>query len=698
MAETPAETGTGRESAAQLSALTSSRGIARDSAIAALLGRPVKLGLKGKAGDVVVGWGQKDNTEKARAYAKKSGLDYWRLEDGFLGYLSHPSVDGRRLSLVVDKSGIYYDAHTPSDLEAMLNRDDWITPELLDRAEDAMARIRRWRLSKYNHAPTELSTELRERLSAFKGPKVLVVDQTYGDKSIVQGMASDDLFQDMLRDALEENPTALVIVKVHPDVLAGTKEGHFNVNRKEERVLYVAEEASPHALLEKVDQVYVVTSQMGLEGLIAGKKVSCYGLPFYAGWGLTHDKQLCEARIANRSLAELFAAAFIQYSRYIDPYSGEPCELERVLDLLVAERQMERPRGKRAYAVGFSLWKRGFLPEFFGTGVAETKFVTPCSLEKLEYTDGDIVVLWGRKHDAEAAHVPDHIPVWRMEDGFLRSVGLGSDLRRPSSLVMDRTGIYYDGPNPSDLETFLEKHKFDAHDLARGRALREQVLAAKVSKYNVGEKGALDFRARAAGKEIILVPGQVEDDASIQLGSPEIKTNAALLTAVRDAHADAYIIYKPHPDVASGNREGAVPEGVIDYCVNEVVADADIIDVLEAVDSIHTMTSLTGFEALLRGKKVATYGMPFYAGWGLTDDRQTFARRTKRLELDALVYGLLCVYARYVNWPDGTSYSPEALTADIAATARGGKIAAGPMAPVKRFGRKAKYLAQALIR
>jgi capsular polysaccharide export protein len=214
----------------------------------------------------------------------------------------------------------------------------------------------------------------------------------------------------------------------------------------------------------------------------------------------------------------------------------------------------------------------------------------------------------------------------------------------------------------------------------------------------VGEKGALDFRARAAGKEIILVPGQVEDDASIQLGSPEIKTNAALLTAVRDAHADAYIIYKPHPDVASGNREGAVPEGVIDYCVNEVVADADIIDVLEAVDSIHTMTSLTGFEALLRGKKVATYGMPFYAGWGLTDDRQTFARRTKKLELDALVYGLLCVYARYVNWPDSTSYSPEALTADIAATARGGKIAAGPMAPVKRFGRKAKYLAQALMR
>jgi capsular polysaccharide export protein len=682
-------------------ALTSSGGIARDPSLSALLGRRVRRGLSGGSADdndVVVGWGQKDNTTKAQAYAKKQGLEYWRLEDGFLGYLSHPSRDNRRLSLVVDKSGIYYDAHTPSDLETLLNSDDWITPELLARAEDAMARIRKWRLSKYNHAPVELSADLTEKLAAFKGPKVLVVDQTYGDKSIVQGMASDDMFQDMLKDALEENPTALVIAKVHPDVLAGTKEGHFNVARQEKRVLYVAEDASPHALLEKVDQVYVVTSQMGLEGLIAGKKVSCYGLPFYAGWGLTHDKQLCEARIANRSLAELFAAAYIKYSRYVDPYTGERCELERVLDLLVAERQMARPAAKRAYAVGFSLWKRGFLPEFFGSGVGETKFVTPCSLENLPYENGDMVVLWGRKHDAEAMHVPAHIPVWRMEDGFLRSVGLGSDLRRPSSLVMDKTGIYYDGPHASDLETFLENHSFDEHDLARGKAIREQILAAKVSKYNVGEKGALDFGERACGKEIILVPGQVEDDASIILGSPEIKTNAALLTAVRDASPDAYLIYKPHPDVASGNREGEVPAGVIDYCVNEVVTDADIIDVLDAVDSVHTMTSLTGFEALMRGKKVFTYGLPFYAAWGLTGDRQQLPRRTAVLELDALVYGLLCVYARYVSWPEGVSYSPEGITRDIAANARSSKIAAGPLTPITRLGRKAKYLAQALMR
>ncbi|MBL4837985.1 MAG: capsular polysaccharide biosynthesis protein [Kordiimonadaceae bacterium] len=679
-------------------ALTVSRGIARDKALPRLLSCPVKYGLKAEKGDVIIGWGQKDNAEKARAFAKKHRLPYWRLEDGFLGYLSHPSLDKRRLSLIVDASGIYYDAHTPSDLENLLNEDGWITPDLLARAESAMARIRRWRLSKYNQSPMELPASLAEKLATYKGPKVLVVDQTFADQSITAGMASDAMFQNMLEDALAENPTSLVLVKIHPDVLLGTKKGHYDVERVRDRVLFVADDVAPQALMDEVDQIYVATSQMGLEGLIAGKKVTCYGLPFYAGWGLTHDKQLCEARIANRTLPELFAAAYMVYSRYADPYTGKQVGIERILDLLVAERQMDRPRATRTFAVGFSFWKRGFVPEFIGLGAGKIVFTTPCALADLDYAEGDAVVLWGRKHDTEAEKIPSHIPVWRMKDGFLRSVGLGSDLRRPSSLVLDRTGIYYDGTAPSDLETFFASYDFDKHDLARGAQLKAQVLASKVSKYNVGEKGGLDFAAKALGKPIFLVPGQVEADASIQYGSPTLKTNAALLEAVKEAHPDAYIIFKPHPDVASGNREGAVPSDVLGRCADEVVTDADIIDVLEAVDAVHTMTSLTGFEALMRDKAVTTYGMPFYAGWGLTEDRCEMPRRGKRLSLDALVYGLLCVYARYVDWPSGVSYSPEALVADIAANARSSKIAAGPFAPITRLGRKVKYLAHALLR
>ncbi len=683
-------------------ALTTSRGIARDKALPVLLGCPVSFGLKARDGDVVIGWGEKENTEKARAYAHKNRLDYWRLEDGFIGYLSHPSIDDRRLSLVIDHSGIYYDAHGSSDLEKLLNRDDWITDDLLARSRRAIARMLKWRISKYNHGSFDISEELAAKLQAFKGPKVMVVDQTFGDKSIAHGMANDGMFKEMLDAALEENPTALVIAKVHPDVLAGKKQGHFDVRdsttRDNDRILFVAENCNPHALMAKVDHVYVVTSQMGFEGLLAGKKVTCYGVPFYAGWGLTHDRQLCENRTTNRSLEEVFAAAFILYSRYVDPFSGERVELERILDILVAQRQLDRPVGDRVLAVGFSLWKRGFLPEFFGPGFKKAQFITPCALDGFDYQPGDIVVVWGRKHDTEAHHVPATVPVWRMEDGFLRSVGLGSELRRPASLVMDKSGIYYDGSVPSDLETLLNTCSFDEHDQARGKALRSAVMATRVSKYNVGVQTSLDFRAKAKERTVLLVPGQVEGDASLEFGSPSIKTNSDLLQAVRAGEPDAYIVFKPHPDVVSGNRRGAVPPDVLATCVDETIRDADIIDCLDAVDGVHTMTSLTGFEALMRVVPVTVYGMPFYAGWGLTTDKISIERRTARLSIDALVYGALCVYARYVAWPQGLGTSPEQIVQTLADAGRGSVSRSGPLGVVGRWGRKAVYLADAMRR
>ena len=58
-----------------------------------------------------------------------------------------------------------------------------------------------------------------------------------------------------------------------------------------------------------------------------------------------------------------------------------------------------------------------------------------------------------------------------------------------------------------------------------------------------------------------LVVGQVEDDRSIERGTADIKTNLGLLKAVRADHPDAYIIYKPHPDVETGNRNGRIALG-----------------------------------------------------------------------------------------------------------------------------------------
>lgn len=308
------------------------------------------------------------------------------------------------------------------------------------------------------------------------------------------------------------------------------------------------------------------------------------------------------------------------------------------------------------HAVGFSLRKRSLVRQFLPE--CSVRFVG--SVE--DVPDGAAVLAWGSVPVEHAAARGWH--VIRMEDGFLRSVGLGADLVAPLSWVVDTTGIYYDATGRSDLEALLQSGNFDGRALARAAACREAIVAGGITKYNVGRGG---WRRPAGRARAVLVPGQVEQDASIRFGSPVVRGNVELLRAVRAACPDAWVVYKPHPDVASGlRRRGADEEHARRWC-DEVVEDVDIASLLEQVDEVHTMTSLAGFEALLRGRHVVTHGKPFYAGWGLTEDRLAIARRTRRLTLDELVAGALLLYPRYLSRASGELVDAEAALDDLLA-------------------------------
>ncbi len=314
------------------------------------------------------------------------------------------------------------------------------------------------------------------------------------------------------------------------------------------------------------------------------------------------------------------------------------------------------------YAVGFSAWKQGplraFLPE------ARLHFIR----HTRQAPAGATLLLWG----AQAA--PEGHPIIRVEDGFLRSIGLGADLIAPLSYCFDGSGLYYDASKASDLEQILATHDFDATLLERARALREQIVALGLTKYNVGQGGWQRPETRLpniqsdpqtlarnqAVTQVILVVGQVESDASIALGSASTQSNLALLRKVREMHPDAYVVYKPHPDVSAGlRRVGAGEEQATTYC-DEVVHDVSMHQLLAQVDRVHVMTSAAGFEALLRNKPVTCHGSPFYAGWGLTNDRETIPRRQRPLSLDALVAAALILYPRYIHPQEQRLCSPEA--------------------------------------
>ncbi len=267
---------------------------------------------------------------------------------------------------------------------------------------------------------------------------------------------------------------------------------------------------------------------------------------------------------------------------------------------------------------------------------------------------GAALILWGLSPLPPGAAAES--TVIRLEDGFLRSVGLAADRVQPLSWVADRQGIYYDATRPSELESFLATHKFTREERQRAAQLRARIVEGGLTKYNLS---ARRWRRPQNGRRAILVPGQVESDASIAFGCPGAKTNMELLRAVRHLHRDAYIVYKPHPDVIAGLRLAGRDEyQALRWC-NEVVTDAVMSELISDVDELHVLTSLAGFEALLRGKPVSCHGQPFYAGWGLTHEYLPHTRRDRHLKLDDLVAGALIVYPLYLRRDGAGLISPE---------------------------------------
>lgn len=345
----------------------------------------------------------------------------------------------------------------------------------------------------------------------------------------------------------------------------------------------------------------------------------------------------------------------------------------------------QSPAYERIIAVGLRRWKAHNLRPMLKSRCRRLHFARGSkAVAALAPGSRDAIAIWGATAPPgiEELARASGSALLRLEDGFIRSVGLGSDLIPPQSLVLDRTGIYFDATRASDLETILQTSEFDAGQLARAAQVRALIVASGLTKYNIEPRTVPRWPAPAQGqaRAIVLVPGQVETDASIALGGAHVRSNLALLRAVRSARPEAWIVYKPHPDVMSGNRSGRTGLRETADIADWIETEASIVSCIDACDEVHTITSLSGFDALLRGKPVVTYGAPFYAGWGLTEDRAenrpenraevsaVWARRTRRLTLDALVAGALLAYPYYWDPASECADSCETVLSRIAQT------------------------------
>lgn len=369
--------------------------------------------------------------------------------------------------------------------------------------------------------------------------------------------------------------------------------------------------------------------------------------------------------IADRVFADLVAA-----TAYRDPMAGAPAEADATVALLADWRRMIDANRAIAVATGMARWKRREIERFLWAGRERPlRFVrsTAAAIREAQRSGGAIATWPSRSPpgllDSAAAH---GIPVHMVEDGFIRSVGLGAACIPPLSIAVDSTGIHYDPSRPSDLETLLAETDFTPAMLTRAEALIAYIVDHGISKYDRGivpDADEPDIRDRRR----VLVTGQVEDDLSVRMGGAGVAGNLDLLARVRAAEPDAEIWYRPHPDVQAGLRAGAVDPAAALVHADRIMTSGSMTALFDRIDAIHVLTSLAGFEALLRGVEVVVHGQPFYAGWGLTRDLGVpIVRRSRRLTLGELVSGVLILYPRYLDPATGLPCGPEKMTEQFA--------------------------------
>ncbi|MGD6991008.1 hypothetical protein [Sutcliffiella horikoshii] len=637
---------------------------------------------KGKE-KVFVFWGYKEERETLK-YAQSNNIKVLRAEDGFLRSVGLGAGHSLPMSIVFDEKGLYFNSESTSDLEEILETYNIAdNSSLMNRSKEGIRKLLETRLSKYNHVQSK-------SISSIYGVKtrkrILVIGQVESDASIKFGCNRNFTNNDLVRAAYLENPDSEIIYKPHPDVLTGHREKVSDPNEVSSICKIITEEVSLVDSLDTIDHVYTITSLAGFEALLRGIKVTCFGAPFYSGWGLTDDRQRSARRTKSLTIEELFAGTYLIYPKYLDLTTKKLITFEEALKNLTAQVELNRKqieldykkellnkkkKGKEPYVqvgdwtnneksiafmFGFNPWKRehisAFFPEYrtaFVYGSADIDRLMPYLIDE----ENIVFIVWGFKETDEIRKYAkkEKIKLIRTEDGFVRSVGLGAGHSLPMSIVADDKTLYFNSREPSRLEEILQTYDFkrDTVLLEKAKKSMDLLINKGISKYNHVAPTDVEKIYGPKKKKRILVVGQVETDASIKYGCNREMTNNDLVWAAYNENPDAEIIYKPHPDVLTGFRDAVTDPMAVSHIAKVVTDPISLIDSFNTIDHVYTITSLSGFEALLRGIEVTCFGLPFYAGWGLTNDKQVTNRRNRKLTLIEVFAGTYLLYPRYIN-------------------------------------------------
>ncbi len=627
------------------------------------------------------------------------------VEDGFVRSVQLGATKTPPMSLCLDSVTPYFDATKASELETLLSTFDFKgKDDLLKRSKEGIELLCKTGVSKYNNsAPVDVT----KFYGAKSKTRILVLGQVEDDASILFGCQKRLTNNDVVRLAVKENPDAQVIYKPHPDVINGHRPYQSNPRDVADISTLITNDVPLANAFETVDHVYTITSLGGFEALLRGIKVTVLGCPFYAGWGLTDDRQPNERRTRKLTIEQLFAVAYLIYPKYFEPECGKSLTFEDVVtristsilegaeetsisfytgrgsvsEVMAVKGLVESGYQKYgdnwsdeklpiAILFCFQHWRWPQTPPFFENYRLLFK---PINSQANVLIDVDsikntllgnlnsVIVIWGMNKFLSLEKLVVHInrKIIRVEEGFIRGVSLGANLAPPLSMAIDDVGMYFNSTSPSLLENLLNTYDFNSdqelHERSRNCIAR--LLYNDISKYNYTSKSESYYGEKT--KKRILVLGQVEDDSSIEYGCAKRIDNNGLVMLAALENPDADIYYKPHPDTLRGNRRLLSDPKDVESVCTIIYEPISLNTAFEQVDHVYTITSLSGFEALLRGIKVTTFGAPFYSGWGVTDDRQHVIRRTRSLSVENIFAAAYILYMKYRHPITGSNIEVE---------------------------------------
>lgn len=283
-------------------------------------------------------------------------------------------------------------------------------------------------------------------------------------------------------------------------------------------------------------------------------------------------------------------------------------------------------------------WVARFFPEF-RIAFASDEASWAIQKESVDRAMRPSLAVWRKARNLQVVDYASSrgVELLRLTDGFLSWSEKDNGSRRPMSILVDRTGFYFDGTTTSDLERRLLEHDFeaDAKLVEKAAMLRKLYVLLQLSRHSqlvlASAAGKLGLQTRRR----VLVIGHKRNTRD-------------LLDLARQENPGSEILYVP--DAEDARQLGKDPDRLRRLrrtC--KVLLDLPVRpDLLSAVDHVYTVSSDHGFDALIYGCKLTVTGAPFYAGWGLTDDRAAFPRRGRKLTLDQLFCGAFLLYPRYI--------------------------------------------------